>query len=148
MKKLLLFLALLLSSLRADSMFTLDHINNLSVYIDSRTPFMGSEERDEVKSLILSTLGANGFVFNQRDPVDLIVEITAKEVEDEMAISINFILSQEVMARRGEQRVMTFANVYQQNQLIISDDPMGDTLSTVEVMMLEFLKSHAADNDE
>lgn len=143
----LIFLFLLLKSLLiADSMYTLDHIKNLSIYVASKTSFIGSEEKDNIKKLLETTLSENGFELNKADPIDLVVEISSKEVGDEFVININFILAQEVSATRGAKSVKTFANVYQNSMLIESDNPYKDTLDSIDILLLEFIKSYKEDN--
>lgn len=146
MKKLVFLLLLLKSLLIADSMYTLDHIKNLSVYIASKTSFIGNEERVNIKKIIETTLSESGFVFDKPDPIDLVVEISSKEFGDEFAININFILAQEVSAIRGTNSVKTFANVYQNSLLISSDNPYKDTLESIDILLLEFVKSYKEDN--
>ncbi len=148
MRRVLALIFILATLLRAESMYTLDNIKSLDVYIANKTPFIGSEEKEEITKLLVSTLSENGFVFNESDPIDLILSISSKEIDDESVINIDFILAEEVDAHRGGKTIKTFANTYQTNELIESDNPYIDTLSTIEMMLMQFIKSHKLDNED
>lgn len=148
MKRFLTIFLAFCVSLFADSMYTLDNIKSLDIYIANKTSFIGSEEKEQLNKMLKTTLSENGFVFGSSDPVDLVLVIGSKEIDDEFVINIDFILAEEVTANRGGKNIKTFANTYQASELIQSDSPLEDTKQTIEMMLLQFIKSYKADNEE
>lgn len=146
MKKILLIFVVFISFLYADSLFTLDGVQKLDIYIANKTSFIGTKEKDEIKKLLKDELSQNGFIFGEVDPIVLVLAISSKEIDENFVINIDFILAEEVTAHRGGKNIKTFANTYQMSELIESNEPLEDTKRTIDIILQQFIKSHKQDN--
>ena len=146
MIKNLILILLTYSSLFSASMFTLDNVKNLKFHFGNNTYFMGKEEQDSIKKLIINKLQKAGFEFGKNDPINFIVKVRSVEVEEVHVINIFVGLAEDVTTnRKGD--IQTHAYTYTTDTLISSEDPYEDTLEAIEFLTCQFLTAYRDDNE-
>jgi len=145
MKKIILFL-LIYSSLFSQSFYTLDNVKSLSLYMPNKASFMNKEQKDSLKKSVIQKLKKAGFVFGKTDATTFIVKIDSINVDDTEVIHVQIGLAEEVLTFRPGN-VHTFAYTYLANDFIESDEPILDTIESVDFLISEFLESYKDDNE-
>jgi len=141
MQKLLLIL-LFTSQIFSASIYTLDNIRDLNLYIDNQTDFM---DKKEIKKLLTKKLEKSGFVFGQTDALILVIKIKALEIEESMAIHVSIGLGEEVVTRRKDN-IETFSYTYIESKFIEGYEPKEDTTEALNSLVDDFIAAHKDDN--
>lgn len=144
MKSLFLLFFLSVSSLFSASIYTLDNIRNLNLYIDNQTDFM---DKKELKKELSTKLEKAGFVFGETDALILVVKIQSLEIEESMAISIFLGLGEEVVTHRKD-KVETFSYTYLETKFIEGYEPKEDTTEALNGLIDDFIAAHKDDSEE
>ena len=145
MKKIILFL-LICSSLFSKSFYTLDNVNSLSLYMPIKTGYMDKEQKKNLKDSVIQKLKKAGFVFGKTDATTFMVKIQSINVNDTEIIHIQIGLGEEVLTKRPGN-IHSYAFTYLANDFIESDEPILDTIESVDFLLSEFLESHKEDNE-
>lgn len=141
MKK--IFLGLLFSmQLFSASIYTLDNLHDLSLYIDNQTDFM---DKKEIKTELTKRLEEAGFVFGKTDALILVIKIQSLEIEDSMAIHVSIGLGEEVITRRKD-KIETFSYTYLESKFIEGYDPKEDTNEALNTLIDDFIAAFKDDN--
>jgi len=143
MKKLALLL-LLTAQLFCSSIYTLDNIRDLNLYIDNQTDFMN---KDEIKKSLTHKLEKAGFVFGKTDALVLVIKIKSLEVEESMAIYVSVGLGEEVVTRRKD-KIETFAYTYIESKMFEGYEPKEDTREVLNTLIDDFIAAYKDDNEE
>jgi len=146
MKYLVLFF-LLFSSVFAKSIYTLDNLHKLGIYMDTHADFIGKAEKAELKEFLKSKLIKAGFVFGEVDSAYIIVKIDAKEIDDTYIVNILFGVAEDVATFRKDN-IETFAYTYLTSKMIEADEPMEETKEYIAFLLYEFIAAHKEDNEE
>ncbi|PHR57117.1 MAG: hypothetical protein COA44_06940 [Arcobacter sp.] len=141
MKKFLLIL-LFTSQLFSASIYTLDNIHDLNLYIDNQTDFM---DKKEIKDSLTQKLKKAGFVFGEIDALILVIKIKSLEIEDSMAIVVSIGLGEEVITRRKD-KIETFSYTYIESKFIEGYDPKEDTTEALDTLINDFIEAYEDDN--
>jgi len=141
MKKLLLTLLLVTQAFSA-SIYTLDNIKDLNLYIDNQTDFM---DKKEIKQNLTKKLEKAGFVFGETDALILVIKIQSLETEDSVAIAVSIGLGEEVVTRRKD-KIETFSYTYMESKFIEGYDPKEDTNEALDSLINDFIEAHKDDN--
>jgi len=144
-KKIILFL-LICSSLFSKSFYTLDNVNSLSLYMPIKTGYMDKEQKKNLKDSVIQKLKKAGFVFGKTDATTFMVKIQSINVNDTEIIHIQIGLGEEVLTKRPGN-IHSYAFTYLANDFIESDEPILDTIESVDFLLSEFLESHKEDNE-
>lgn len=145
MKKITLFL-LVCSSLFSQSFYTLDNVKSLSLYMPNKATYMDKEQKQSLKNSVIKRLEDAGFIFGKTDATTFILKIESINVEDTEVIYIQLGLAEEVLTPRPG-KIHTFAFTYLANDFIDSDEPLKDTLESVDFLISEFLEAYKDDNE-
>lgn len=144
--KTLIFLFLFSGMLFSDSFYTLDNVKSLNIYLANKTSFLGKEEKKKVEAIVKAKLLQNGFVFDEADPITLMIKISSKEIKDSYVVNVELRLAEEVTThRKGD--IKTYANTYFKSELLETSTPYEDTLEIIEDMLEKFIKAHKDDNE-
>ena len=142
MKK--IFLAILFSAqLFSASIYTLDNIRDLNLYIDNQTVFM---DKKELKKELTKKLEKAGFVFGVTDSLILVVKIQSLEIEDSIAIYISLGLGEEVITKRKD-KIETFSYTYMETKLIEGYEPKEDTNEALDTLINDFIAAYEDDKN-
>lgn len=144
--KTLIFLFLFSGMLFSDSFYTLDNVKSLNIYLANKASFLGKEEKKKIEQIVKAKLLQNGFVFEEADPITLMIKISSKEIKDTYVVNIELRLAEEVTTHRKDN-IKTYANTYFKSELIETSIPYEDTLETIEDMLEKFIKAHKDDNE-
>lgn len=144
--KLLLLILLTSSLLFGDSLYTLDGVKNLNLYLDNKAQCFSKDDKNNIEQFVKKELSSSGFVFGERDSIIFLVMLNSKQVGNTHAINIEIALAEEVEAIRGK-RLKTFALTYMASQMIESTQPYNDTIEALEMLLIDFTKSHKEDNE-
>jgi len=142
--KLVFWLFFSVSSLFSASIYTLDNIKDLNLYIDNQTDFM---DKKELKETLIKRLEKAGFVFGETDALILVVKVKSLEIEESMAISIFLGLGEEVVTHRKD-KIETFAYTYLETKFIEGYEPNEDTNEALGVLVDNFIAAYKDDNEE
>jgi len=145
--KVLVFFLLLYSSLFSKSIYTLDNVEKLGIYMDLHADFIGKDEKIQLKKFVKDKLLKAGFVFGKVDSAFIIVRLNAKEIDDTYIINIDLGLAEDVATFRKDN-TETFAYTYLAGSMIESDEPMEDTKEYIAFLLYEFIAAHKEDNEE
>lgn len=146
MKKVILFF-LLVNSLFSSSIYTLDNIKNLHLYVEAKADFIGKEDKRNIAKFTKAKLSEAGFVFGVTDSSTIVVKIEAKEIDSTYIINIQLGLAEDVITMRKDD-IETLAYTYLSNTMIESDEPYEDTLEYLQFLLYEFIAVHKEDNQE
>jgi len=127
----------------ASSIYTLDNIRDLNLYIDNQTDFM---DKKEIKEALSQKLEAAGFVFGETDALILVIKIKSLEIEESMAITVSVGLGEEVITRRKD-KIETFAYTYIESKFIEGYDPKEDTEEALNALIDDFIAAYKDDNE-
>jgi len=144
-KKIILFL-LVYSSLFSKSFYTLDNVKSLSLYMPNKVGYMTKEQKKNLKESVIQKLKKAGFVFGEIDATTFMVKIESINVNDTEVIYIQIGLGEEVLTSRPGN-IHSFAFTYLANDFIESDEPIQDTVESVNFLISEFLESYKDDNE-
>jgi len=145
MRKIILFL-LVCSSLFSQSFYTLDNVKSLSLYMPNKAGYMDKEQKDSLKQSVIKKLTNAGFIFGETDATTFMVKIESINVEDTEIIYVQIGLAEEVLTPRPG-KIHSFAFTYLANDFIESDEPIQDTIESVNFLISEFLESYKDDNE-
>lgn len=145
--KTLLLILLLSSSLFSASIYTLDNINNLSIYFTSDAGFITKEKKAALQKMVKDKLVNAGFVFGQTDAQLLVMRVNAIEVEGTYVVNIQVGISEDVMTKRIDN-IETFAYTYQSSKFFEAFEPYEDTREAMSLLLDKFLAAHKDDNEE
>ena len=143
MKSLFFLLFLGVSTLFSASIYTLDNVNALNLYIANETDFMNKKE---LKKELTSKLEKAGFVFGETDALILVVKIQSLEIEDSMAITVSVVLGEEVTTKRKD-KIETFSYTYLESKFIEGYEPKEDTMEALNSLIDDFIAAHKDDNE-
>ncbi|WP_139064115.1 hypothetical protein [Sulfurimonas gotlandica] len=144
-KALIIFL-LILSSLNAQSFYTLDNIKSLSLYMPNKVGFMDKEQKDSLKESVIEKLKKAGFIFGKTDATTFMIKIESINVNDTEVIHVQLALGEEVLTSRPGN-IHSFALTYLATDFMESDEPVKDTIESVESLLSEFLEAYKDDNE-
>lgn len=144
MKVFFLLLFLSVSSLFSASIYTLDNVHDLSLYIDNQTNFM---DKKELKDKVSAKLEKAGFVFGKTDALTLVIKIQSVDIEESMAISVFFGLGEEVVTHRQDD-IETFSYTYVETKLFEAYEPKEDTTEALNNLIDDFIEAYKDDNSE
>lgn len=130
----------------SDSFYTLDNVKSLNIYLANKTSFLGKEDKKRVEAIVKTKLLQNGFVFDEADPITLMIKISSKEIKDSYVVNIELRLAEEVTTHR-KGNIKTYANTYFKSELIETSTPYEDTIEIIEDMLEKFIKAHKDDNE-
>jgi len=144
----LLFILLSYSSLFSASMFTLENVNNLNVYLVQSTDFMDTQKEDEIKALIKKRLLSKGITSGNVDPATVFVRIESVSIKEITVIHVMLGLGEEVTSKRKDA-IETFAFTYHASDMMESEknDAYVDTIESIEMLVGEFLETYVEDNE-
>jgi hypothetical protein len=145
MKKIILFL-LVCSSLFSQSFYTLDNVKSLSLYMPNKATYMDKEQKKNLKDSVIKRLKDAGFVFGKTDATTIMIKIESISVDDTEVIHVQLALGEEVLTSRPG-KIHTFALTYLATDFIDSDEPLQDTIESVDFLMSEFLEAYKDDNE-
>lgn len=145
MKKIILFL-LVCSSLFSQSFYTLDNVKSLSLYMPNKATYMDKEQKQNLKDSVIKRLKDAGFVFGKTDATTFVLKIESINVEDTEVIYIQLGLAEEVLTQRPG-KVYSFAFTYLENDFMESDEPIQDTIESVDFLISQFLEAYKDDNE-
>ena len=145
LKKIILFL-LVCSSLFSQSFYTLDNVKSLSLYMPNKVGFMDKKQKDNLKKSVIKRLKDAGFVFGETDATTIMIKIESISVEDTQVIHVQLGLGEEVLTSRPG-KIHTFALTYLETDFIDSDEPILDTIESVNFLLSEFLEAYKDDNE-
>ena len=135
----LLFAAQLFSA----SIYTLDNIRDLNLYIDNQTDFM---DKKEIKETLTKKLEKAGFVFGETDALILVIKIKSLEIEESMAITVSVGLGEEVITKRKDN-IETFSYTYIESKFIEGYEPKEDTTEVLNTLIDDFIAAYKDDNE-
>lgn len=145
MKK--LFLALIFAnSLHCASLYTLDNVHSLNLYLAAEVNFLNQDKKVLLKNSVTQKLTKAGFLVGETDADVFVVKIDAKEVAESYVVIIEVGLGEEVTTKR-EDEIETFAYTYLDSKLIETKEPYTQTLETLNVLIDNFIKAHKDDNE-
>jgi len=144
MKSLFLLLFLSVSSLFSASIYTLDNVNHLNLYIDNQTDFM---DKNELKKDLTARLEKEGFVFGETDALILVIKIKSLEIEESVAITVSLGLGEEVITKRKDS-IETFSYTYLETKFLEGYEPKEDTRQALNNLVDDFIAAHKDDNEE
>jgi len=149
MSKIIFVLLLTYSSVFSFSMFTLDKVNNFKIHFINSAGFLDKKEQAELTKYAKDKLKKrSGFIFDEIDPIVLFIKVRSIEIEDGLyAISVEFYLAEDILTRRGKDKIPTFAYTYHQSTLMESEDPYEDTLEAIDYLTCQFLTAYKEDNE-
>ena len=147
MKKILFILLISTQIFAASSFFTLDKVENLSLYISSKNSFISKAQKNEIKEKVKTKLQKAGFVFGETDAIIFVIKIRAIEVEKMTVVDVEISLDEDVITHRKEG-VEAFALTYVDQKMIKSTQPYEDTMKTLDVLIDKFILLHQDDNEE
>lgn len=144
--KVLILLLLMLSSLNAQSFYTLDNIKSLSLYMPNKAGYMDKEQKKNLKDSVIEKLKNAGFVFGKTDATTFMIKIESINVNDTEVIHIRLAVGEEVITQRPG-KIHTFALTYLATDFMESDEPIQDTIESVDFLVSEFLEAYKDDNE-
>ena len=139
MKKIVLTLFILYSSIFAAPPFTVENINNLRVFIMSDSELLSKERIKNIKSDIEKKLMLSKISSNSTDPNTLIIKI---EMIDTIA-NIQFIIGEEIITKRKND-IQTLAFTYYANDFFEVEEKT-DIEESIELLMEQFLELYVED---
>ncbi|MDF1881690.1 hypothetical protein JHD50_10335 [Sulfurimonas sp. MAG313] len=140
--KKILFLLLLTTQLFSASMYTMDNIKDLNLYIDNQTNFL---DKKELEKSLKNKLEMEGFVFGKVDALILVIKVQALDIEDSVAIYISIGLGEEVITKRKD-KIETFSYTYLESKFIEAYEPKEDALEALDSLIDDFILAHKDDN--
>lgn len=144
MKAFLLIFFFSVSLLFSASIYTLDNVSSLNLYIANETDFI---DKKKLEQTLTDKLEKAGFVFGQTDALILVVKIKSLEIEESMAISISLGLGEEVKTKRKDE-IETFSYTYLESKFIEGYEPNADTMEALNALVDDFIEAHKDDNEE
>ncbi|MDA3907544.1 MAG: hypothetical protein PF437_00505 [Sulfurimonas sp.] len=145
MRKIILFL-LVCGSLFSQSFYTLDNIKSLSLYMPNKVGYMDKEQKQKLKDSVIEKLKDAGFVFGKTDATTIMIKIESIRVNDTEVIHIQLGLAEEVLTHRPGN-IHSFALTYLATDFMESDEPVQDTIESVDSLLSEFLEAYKDDNE-
>lgn len=142
----IIFFLLLVTSLFSKSFYTLDNVKNLSLFMPNKVGFMDKEEKKKLKESVLERLRKAGFVFGKTDSTTFMIKIESIRVNDTEVIHVQLGLGEEVLTNRPGN-VHSFALTYLATDFMESDEPIKDTIESVDYLLSEFLEAYKDDNE-
>jgi len=138
------------NSIFAFSMFTLDKADNFKIHFINSAGFLNKDEQKELTIYAKNKLQKRaGFIFDKIDPIVLFIKVKSIEIDDGLySITVEFYLAEDVVTRRGDKDIKTFAYTYHQSTLMESEDPYEDTLEAIDYLTCQFLTAYKDDNEE
>jgi len=145
MKKIILLL-LVCGSLFSQSFYTLDNVKSLSLYMPNKATYMDKEQKQSLKDSVIKRLEEAGFVFGETDATTFMIKIESINVNDTEVIHVQMALAEEVLTKRPGN-IHSFAITYLATDFIESDEPIQDTIESVNFLMSEFIEAYKDDNE-
>lgn len=145
MKKIILLLSIC-ASLFSQSFYTLDNVKSLSLYMPNSAKYMNKKQKNTLKNSVIKKLKDAGFVFGKTDATTFMLKIDSINVEDTEVIYIQLGLGEEVLTPRPG-KIHSFAFTYLENDFIDSDEPIQDTIESVDFLISQFLEAYKDDNE-
>lgn len=112
----------------------------------NKVGYMTKEQKKSLKNSVIEKLKKAGFVFGEADATTFMVKIESINVNDTEVIYVQIGLAEDVLTLRPGN-IHSFAFTYLANDFIESDEPMQDTIESVELLISEFLESYKDDNE-
>ena len=147
MKNLFFLLILTCGSAFSSSIYTLDNVHSLNLYLANETEFLDKEKKQMIKSDLTKKLEEAGFVFGQTDATILVIKIQSLEIEESVAIYISVGLGEEVITKRKD-KIESFAYTYLESKFIEGYDPYEDTMEALNGLIDDFISAYKDDNEE
>jgi len=113
----------------------------------NKVGFMSKEEKSKLKESVLERLREAGFVFGKTDSTTIMIKIESIRVNDTEVIHVQLGLGEEVLTHRPGN-VHTFALTYLATDFMESDEPIKDTIESVDTLLSEFLEAYKEDNGQ
>ena len=147
MKNLFFLLILTCMSAFSSSIYTLDNVHSLNLYLANETEFLDKEKKEKLKSDLTKKLENAGFVFGQTDATILVIKIQSLAIEESLAINISVGLGEEVITKRKDN-IESFSYTYLESKFIEGYDPYEDTIEVLNSLIDDFIAAHKDDNEE
>ena len=145
MKK--IFLSILFSvSLFGASMFTLENVNNLKLYIDNSSDLINIEQIEHIKKTTEQKLKSAGIELNKVDASTFMIKIETLEIEESYAALVSIGLGEEVITKRKD-KIQTFSWTYYTTDFMELDEPYKNILESVNYLVDEFLEAYEDDKE-
>jgi hypothetical protein len=112
----------------------------------NKAGYMSKEEKDKLKNSVIDKLKKAGFVFGKTDATTIMIKIESINVEDTQVIYIQLAIAEEVLTSRPGN-IYSFALTYLANDFMESDEPLQDTIESVDALLSEFLEAYKDDNE-
>jgi hypothetical protein len=112
----------------------------------NKAGYMDKEQKKSLKDSVVQKLKNAGFVFGKTDATTFMIKIESINVNDTEVIYIKLALGEEVLTSRPD-KIHTFALTYLANDFMESDEPVQDTIESVDFLMSEFLEAYKDDNE-
>lgn len=147
MKNLFLGLILTCASSFSSSIYTLDNVHSLNLYLANETEFLDKEKKEKLKSDLTKKLEKAGFIFGQTDATILVIKIQSLAIEESLAINISVGLGEEIITKRKD-KIESFAYTYLESKFIEGYDPYEDTIEALDSLIDDFISAYKDDNEE
>ena len=112
----------------------------------NKVGYMTKEQKKNLKESVIQKLKKAGFVFEETDAITFMVKIESININDSEVIYVQIGLGEEVLTSRPG-KIHSFAFTYLANDFIESDEPIQDTIESVDFLISEFLESYRDDNE-
>ncbi len=112
----------------------------------NKVGYMTKEQKKDLKESVIQKLKKSGFVFGGTDATTFMVKIESININDTEVIYVQIGLGEEVLTQRPGN-IHSFAFTYLANDFIESDEPIQDTIESVNFLISEFLESYKDDNE-
>ncbi|EHP28868.1 hypothetical protein SMGD1_0341 [Sulfurimonas gotlandica GD1] len=107
---------------------------------------MDKEQKDSLKESVIEKLKKAGFIFGKTDATTFMIKIESINVNDTEVIHVQLALGEEVLTSRPGN-IHSFALTYLATDFMESDEPVKDTIESVESLLSEFLEAYKDDNE-
>lgn len=145
MKK--IFLSIIFSvSLFGASMFTLENVNNLKLYIDNSSDLINIEQINHIKKITEQKLKSAGIELNKVDASTFMIKIETIEIEESYAALVSIGLGEEVTTKRKD-KIQTFSWTYYTTDFMELDEPYKNILESVNYLVDEFIEGYEDDKE-
>ena len=147
MKKLLLLL-FTCSALFSASLFTLENVGNVNIYLANESAMVSEKQESEIKTYVTTELKKAGFVIGESDPSTFFVKIASFEFNNVVVVNLQVGLGEEVKTKRNHG-IETFAFTYSANDFFDTDSKSvkADIKESLEMLVSEFLETYKEDNE-
>ena len=143
MKKIILLLFVLYSSVFSAPPFTVENVDNLRVIIKSDSESISKKQIKNIKLDIEKKLQLLNIGFSSIDPNILIIKIEIIEIKKIKIANIQFIIGEEIVTKR-KNNIQTLAFTYYANDFFEIEENI-DIKESVEAMMEQFTELYEED---